>query len=108
MIRASCARLAPARGYGNELEIARAMRALSAPLSFLASRPGLFVVLAFLIAIQNVYASTLVASLFLARIGAQGMPFYYVLFALVSIPFAALFSSIIDRFPRPILFRNML
>ena len=56
---------------------------------------------AFLIALQNVYASTLVASLFLARIGAQGMPFYYVLFALVSIPFAALFSSIIDRFPRP-------
>ena len=84
------------------------MRALSAPLSFLASRPGLFVVLAFLIAIQNVYASTLVASLFLARIGAQGMPFYYVLFALVSIPFAALFSSIIDRFPRPLLFQNLL
>ena len=88
--------------------IARATHTLRAPLSFLASRPGLFVVLAFLIAIQNVYASTLVASLFLARIGAQGMPFYYVLFALVSIPFAALFSAIIDRFPRPLLFQNLL
>jgi HEAT repeat protein len=77
-------------------------------MSFLASRPGLFVLLAFLIAVQNVYASTLVASLFLARIGAEGMPFYYVLFAVVSIPFAALFSSVIDRFPRPVLFQNML
>jgi HEAT repeat protein len=90
------------------LVIAQATRAFNAPLSFLASRPGLFVVLAFLIAVQNVYASTLVASLFLARIGAQGMPFYYVLFAVVSIPFAALFSTVIDRFPRPLLFQNML
>lgn len=88
--------------------LVRGTQLLRAPLSFLASRPGLFVVLAFLIAVQNVYASTLVASLFLARIGAQGMPFYYVLFALVSIPFAALFSAIIDRFPRPLLFQNLL
>ena len=88
--------------------IAQATNALRAPLSFLASRPGLFVVLAFLIAVQNTYASTLVASLFLARMGAEGIPFYYVLFGIVSIPFAAFFSAIIDRFPRPVLFNNML
>ena len=81
---------------------------LQAPLSFMASRPGLFVVLAFLIAIQNTYASTLVASLFLARIGPQGIPFYYLLFAAVSVPFAALFSSVVDRFPRPVLFTGLL
>src|SRR3954469_24161061 len=93
---------------GGQLVIAQAMHALRAPLNFLASRPGLFVVLAFLIAVQNTYASTLVASLFLARIGAEGIPFYYVLFGIVSIPFAAFFSAIIDRFPRPVLFNNML
>jgi hypothetical protein len=90
------------------LVIAQATDALRTPLSFLASRPGLFVVLAFLIAVQNTYASTLVASLFLARMGAEGIPFYYVLFGIVSIPFAAFFSAIIDRFPRPVLFNNML
>jgi HEAT repeat protein len=75
---------------------------------FLASRPGLFVVAAFLLALQNTYASTLVASLFLARIGSHGLPLYYVLFASVSVPVAALFSSVIDRFPRPLLFVNFL
>lgn len=93
---------------GDALVIVQARRVLAAPLSFLATRPGVFVVLAFLIAVQNTYASTLVASLFLARIGAQGMPFYYVLFASISVPFAALFSSVVDRFPRPVLFTGML
>ena len=88
--------------------LGRGRQLLRTPLSFLASRPGLFVVLAFLIAVQNTYASTLVASLFLARMGAEGIPFYYVLFGIVSIPFAAFFSAIIDRFPRPVLFNNML
>src|SRR3954451_5228877 len=93
---------------GEQLVLGRGRQLLRAPLNFLASRPGLFVVLAFLIAVQNTYASTLVASLFLARIGAGGIPFYYVLFGIVSIPFAAFFSAIIDRFPRPVLFNNML
>jgi HEAT repeat protein len=88
--------------------IAQATQLARAPLGFLRSRPGLFVTLAFLIAIQNTYASTLVASLFLARVGAEGMPFYYILFAATSIPFAAAFSSVIDRFPRPLLFKNLL
>src|SRR5438105_6358059 len=93
---------------GGQLVLGRGTQLLRTPLSFLATRPGLFVVLAFLIAVQNTYASTLVASLFLARIGAQGMPFYYVLFAAISVPFAALFSGIIDRFPRPVLFTGLL
>lgn len=62
------------------------------------------VVLAFLLAAQNTYASTLAASGFLARVGAHGIPLYYILFAAVSIPLAALFSSVIDRFPRRQLF----
>jgi HEAT repeat protein len=62
------------------------------------------VFLAFLLAAQNTYASTLVASRFLAQVGARGIPLYYVLFAAVSIPVAALFSSIIDRFPRRLIF----
>jgi hypothetical protein len=77
---------------------------IGSPLRFLASRAGSFVVLAFLVAVQDTYASTLAASQFLARIGAQGVPLYYVLNAAVSIPFAALFSSVIDRFPRRRLF----
>jgi cyclic nucleotide-binding protein len=94
-------------GQGISGVFAQATHSARAPLAFFRSRAGLFVALAFLIAVQNTYASTLVASLFLARIGAEGMPFYYVLFAATSIPFAALFSSVIDRFPRPVLFKNL-
>ena len=75
---------------------------------FLASRAGLAVVLAFLLAAQNTYASTLAASGFLAQVGAHGIPLYYILFAAVSIPLAALFSSVIDRFPRRQLFAGAL
>ncbi|HEU0217431.1 MAG TPA: cyclic nucleotide-binding domain-containing protein [Stellaceae bacterium] len=77
-------------------------------MAFLASRAGLAVVLAFLLAAQNTYASTLAASGFLARVGAHGIPLYYILFAAVSIPLAALFSSVIDRFPRRQLFAGAL
>ena len=76
---------------------------IRAPLEFLGGRGGLAVALAFLLAAQNTYASTLVASAFLARVGAHGMPLYYICFAAVSIPFALLFSSVIDRFPRRVL-----
>jgi len=40
----------------------------------------------------------LAASQFLARIGAQGIPLYYLLNAAVSIPFATLFSSVMTAF----------
>jgi len=73
------------------------------PLEFLGGRGGLAVALAFLLAAQNTYASTLAASAFLARVGAHGMPLYYICFAGVSIPFAVFFSSVIDRFPRRVL-----
>ena len=66
---------------------------IGSPLRFLASRAGLFVVLAFLLALQDTYASTLAASQFLARIGAQGVPLYYVLNAAVSLPFAPCFRA---------------
>src|SRR5580698_1519676 len=82
---------------------ALSMNLIRAPLEFLGGRGGLAVALAFLLAAQNTYASTLVASVFLARVGAPGMPLYYICFAGVSIPFALLFSSVIDRFPRRIL-----
>ena len=77
-------------------------------MAFLASRAGLAVGLAILLAAQNTYASTLAASRFLAQVGAHGMPLYYILFAAVSIPLAALFSSVIDRFPRRQLFAGAL
>jgi len=45
------------------------------------------------VAVQDTYASTLAASQFLARIGAQGVPLYYVLNAAVSLPFAPCFRA---------------
>jgi MFS family permease len=88
--------------------IAQPTQFIRAPLAFVASRGGQFVVLAFLLGVQNTYASTLVASQFLVQVGAQSIPLYYILFAGVSIPFAALFSSVIDRYPRRQLFVCML
>ena len=79
-----------------------------ATVAFLAGRSGQFVVLAFLLATQNTYASTLAASLFLSHVGATAIPLYYILFAAVSIPCSTFLSSVIDRFPRHILFKYML
>ena len=82
--------------------------AVLAAAAFLTSRAGMFVILAFLLATQNTYASTLAASLFLSRLGAEAMPIYYVLFALVSIPCSTVISTVIDRFPRPVILKFML
>ena len=79
-----------------------------ATVAFFAGRSGQFVVLAFLLATQNTYASTLAASLFLSHVGATAIPLYYILFAAVSIPCSTFLSSVIDRFPRHILFKYML
>ncbi len=68
----------------------------------------MFVVLAFLLAAQNSYASTLAASLFLSRLGAEAIPLYYILFAIVSIPTSTIVSRVIDRFPRHLIFKAML
>ena len=80
----------------------------NATAAFLAGRSGQFVILAFLLATQNTYASTLAASLFLSHVGATAIPLYYILFAAASIPCSTFLSSVIDRFPRHVLFKYML
>ncbi|MFZ1923564.1 MAG: cyclic nucleotide-binding domain-containing protein [Xanthobacteraceae bacterium] len=82
--------------------------ATSAPVAFFTGRAELFAVLAFLLATQNTYASTLAASLFLSRVGASAIPTYYMLFAAASIPCSILLSGIIDRFPRHTILKSML
>ncbi|MGB7078375.1 MAG: hypothetical protein WBD53_14390, partial [Xanthobacteraceae bacterium] len=67
--------------------------ATSAPVAFFTGRAELFAVLAFLLATQNTYASTLAASLFLSRVGASAIPTYYMLFAAASIPCSILLSG---------------
>jgi MFS family permease len=91
-------------GCSEERVIAQPRFRVAATLALVESRAGLAVILAFFLAAQNTYASTLVASRFIAQVGARGIPFYYVLFAATSIPIAILFSSVIDRFPRHRLF----
>ena len=76
------------------------MRVIRAPIAFLTSRAGQFVLLAFLLAAQNTYVSTVVASRFLAAVGAEGIPLYYILYAVVSIPLAAFITGVIERLPR--------
>ncbi len=80
----------------------------SATLPFFTGRSGHFIVLAFLLATQNTYASTLAASLFLSHVGATAIPLYYIVFPAVSIPCSAFLSGVIDRFPRQLLFKYML
>jgi MFS family permease len=82
--------------------------AARATAGFFTSRAGLFVVLAFLLATQNTYASTLAASLFLSHVGASAIPLYYILFAAASIPCSAFLSRVIDRVPRQVLLKYML
>ena len=53
---------------GGQLVLGRGRQLLRAPLGFLASRPGLFVVLAFLIAVQNTYAVSLLQAETLAQV----------------------------------------
>ena len=60
------------------------MRVIRAPIAFLTSRAGQFVLLAFLLAAQNTYVSTVVAWRFLAAVGAEGIPLDYILYAVVS------------------------
>ena len=75
---------------------------------WLLSRPTQFLTLAFLLATANTYASTMAASLFLARAGADALPVYYLFFAALSIPLSLLFSAVIDRWPRSCTLKGML
>lgn len=63
-----------------------------------------FVLLATVLATANTYGSTLAAALFLNRAGADAIPVYYVVYAVISIPISIAFTRIIDRWPRPVLF----
>lgn len=59
-----------------------------------------FVILAAVLATANTYGSTLAAALFLNRAGADAIPIYYVVYAVISIPISIAFTRIIDRWPR--------
>lgn len=67
-----------------------------------------FAALATALATANTYGSTLAAALFLNRAGSNAIPLYYVLYAVLSIPVAIVFSQIIDRHPRNALFTALM
>ncbi|QAU23376.1 MFS transporter [Dyella sp. M7H15-1] len=87
---------------------ALARNAVAATAAHFGGRAGHFMIMAFLLATQNTYASTLAASLFLSRFGVSAIPIYYVLFAAISIPCSIMLSGIIDRFPRRVILKFML
>src|SRR5262249_9760273 len=82
--------------------------------SFFVSRSGIsgrvlsFVALAALLAAVNTYALTLATALFLPRVGAEALPIYYMLAAIVSIPVSIAFTEVIDRWRRPVIFTALL
>jgi hypothetical protein len=59
-----------------------------------------FLLLGLLLATANTFASTLAATQFLSVVGAEGLPLYYVFFAVVSIPVSIVLARAIDRVPR--------
>jgi HEAT repeat protein/MFS family permease len=71
-------------------------------------RVAAFTILGVLLATANTYGSTLAASLFLSRAGADAIPAYYILYAVVSIPASVVFARLIDRWPRPQFFSGIL
>ncbi len=64
--------------------------------------------LAALLATANTYGATLAASLFLSRASARAIPLYYILYALLSIPVSLIFTQVIDRWRRQIVFGALL
>ncbi|MCA0199738.1 MAG: MFS transporter [Proteobacteria bacterium] len=67
-----------------------------------------FVLLATVLATANTYGSTLAAALFLNRAGADAIPVYYVVYAVISIPISIAFTRLIDRWSRAALFTTFL
>ena len=67
-----------------------------------------FVFLSISLATANVLAITLAESLFLNKVGAEWLPLFYVLLAVISVPVATGFSQLVDRFRRPVVFRYLL
>ena len=72
------------------------------------SRSIQFMLLALALSTANTYASTLAASLFLARAGTDALPIYYMFFAVLSIPLSLGFSVVIDRWARARTLKAML
>jgi len=67
-----------------------------------------FLLLAATLLAVDLLAMTLAESLFLSNAGADRLPFFYVLLAVISLPVATFYSQLVDRFPRFRLFRWLL
>ncbi|WP_448207945.1 hypothetical protein [Azospirillum sp. sgz302134] len=68
--------------------------------SALPPRAWRFLGLAGLIGAGNAYASTLAAAAFLGVAGAERLPLYYGLFAVLSVPVSLVLSTVVHRWPR--------
>jgi HEAT repeat protein len=67
-----------------------------------------FLALAVTLLTADVLALTLAEALFLSNAGSEQLPYFYLLVAGFSVPVAAVFSQLVDRFPRHRLFRWLL
>jgi MFS family permease len=72
------------------------------------SKAGQFMVQGALLAMCAAFGSTMAASLFLANAGSAALPVYYMFFAALSIPLSAVFSGVIDRWPRRTIMTGLL
>lgn len=70
------------------------------PFSRLPPRVLRFLLLALTLSAGNTVASTLAATQFLSVVGSEGLPLYYVLFAVLSIPVSLAIARAVDRVPR--------
>ncbi len=60
------------------------------------------------VAIYSVVSMAIGNSLFVSYVGAKDLPFAFILIGIVSIPAYTLFSQVVDRYSRPLLFRYVL
>jgi len=72
------------------------------------SRLAHFVFLSFTLGAAIVLGISLAESVFLANAHQERLPLFYVLLAAASIPVATVFSGLVDRFRRPLVFRYLL
>jgi HEAT repeat protein len=67
-----------------------------------------FAALSFTLGVAVVLGISLAESVFLANAHQDRLPVFYVLLAAASIPIATVFSGLVDRFRRPVVFRYLL
>ena len=72
------------------------------------SRLTQLLLLAVTILLYNVIAMAIANSLFVSQVGAGNLPFAFIVIGLASLPAYIIFSQIIDRYSRPLLFRYLL